>query len=144
MTGVSTDRKVIRKKAFDNKYFGCKSSKSTQEHGQVEHFVRTVGRNSEIEHSEKQGETAHSSCDEKTETPSLPAEPPETDDGSQKISWKQPDIERISMHIVNMQNCGEITAEQAGRRTEKHNQHHIEITENGFPLKEWFQTDKGM
>lgn len=117
---------------------------SAQEHGKIEHFVGTVRRDPEIKHAEEQGKTSHTAGNEKTETPALPPEPPEADESSGQITGKEPDIECVAMRIVYTQDGGQIAGEQAGRGTEEHNHHHVEITQNGFPLEEWLQAYERM
>ena len=48
------------------------------------------------------------------------------------------------MCIVYVQYCCQITGKKAGGCTEKHDQHHVEIAQYGFPLKQGFQTDVWM
>ena len=96
MIGASTERKIIRKKAFDNKVFRIqvfhgKQGKSnnqsqhtqtTKEDRQVEHLIRTIRRNAKIQNGKENHKATHSSRYQKTETPPLPAKPPKTNKGA--------------------------------------------------------------
>ena len=47
------------------------------------------------------------------------------------------------MHVVHSQNSGHVVAQQGGRRAEEHDEYHVEIAQNGFPLEKGLQTDVG-
>jgi MFS family permease len=101
------------------------------------HLVCAFRRNREIQYSEKGCKATHASGYQKAETPALPAEPPEADECSQCISRQQIDVKLVRVCTVHLQNAGHIIGQQGGGGTEKHDQHHVEVTYDGFWLVQW-------
>lgn len=114
---------------------------SAEENRKVKHLVSGVGRDAEVEDDQIDDVAEHSSGDEIAETPSLPSEPPETDDGSHNESRYKHQAERIGMYAVYADNAVQIIGNQGTAGTEKHDQYHESVSDDGFMVMEWFQAD---
>ena len=49
--------------------------------------------------------------------------------------------ERIGMHAVYADNAVQVIGNQGTAGTEKHDQYHESVSDDGFMVMEWFQTD---
>ena len=111
---------------------------SAKENRKVKHLVSGVGRDAEVEDDQIDDVAEHSSGNEIAETPSLPSEPPETDDGSHNESRYKHQTERIGMHAVYADNAVQVIGNQGTAGTEKHDQYHESVSDDGFMVMEWF------
>ena len=109
---------------------------AAQDHRHDEHLVPGRRGHSEIQYREIYEIAEHPGRNQITEPPSLPPEPPETDESPEDVSRQLPDIKGIGVQAVHSQDIDQEPGIQGAARCHEHYEKHEDIPYRGFPVLE--------
>ena len=117
---------------------------SAQGHRQEQHFVASRCRDPEIDDGQAERKAEQAPADQVAEPPSLPPQPPETDERSAGESRQHPQVDRVGVYAVDAQYRGQVGGHQRTGRREEHDEDHEPIADQRLGAVEQFQVQVGI